>query len=212
VPLTPLLAQIGAGQIQGFQRAPAPRSFQTQQVHYLRFTVGAVSCTPPSGLACFVRVGVLPYNAFLTAIRWETTTTYTGGGVTAVGLTLGISTGSGATNVPGAQIMASAAIITAAAQPTLLTTFAGAGVSIVGAGATIPAEPTVLVSSGTQIPNLVVAPVGGFSIYATLTATTGYPTAGQTTVAIEYYAPNDGSCQPFLIDQAITNVAPFTAC
>ncbi len=39
-------------------------------------------------------------------------------------------------------------------------------------------------------------PNGGFDVWATLTATTGAPTAGSAQYVIEFIAPNDGSCAP----------------
>jgi hypothetical protein len=208
VPLTPLLAQIT--QTQSFQRAPQPRSFQTQQTHYMRFVINFASCTPSTGLTCFVRVGAVPYNSFLTAVHWQTTTTYSGNSVSVLNIGLGVS--AGATTVPNQLILAATNMITATTTQNLITNFVGSGVDAVGNAAVINPPPTILLTGGTQTSNLVVPATGGFDIYATITATTGYPTAGQTTIVLEYIAPNDGSCQPFLIDQAITAVAPFTAC
>ena len=42
-----------------------PRMFQTQQTHYLRFTVNFNSCAFGTGLVCTAKVGNLPYNAFI---------------------------------------------------------------------------------------------------------------------------------------------------
>src|SRR5258708_34662221 len=46
------------------QRSFSPRMFQTQQRHYLRFSVNFNTCVYVS-LACPVKVGTLPYTAFL---------------------------------------------------------------------------------------------------------------------------------------------------
>jgi hypothetical protein len=208
VPFTPLVAQIGGGQTQSFQRAPQVRQFPTQQTHYLRFMLTFSSCTPPSGLTCYVRVGAMPYNSFITAIHIQTLTNWS----VVTTMAIGVSTGSGAANVPNGAIYGATAITTAGVEVTTTAAPLVGGLTALGNAAVINGPPTVLVSGGTQYPNLVVPTTGGWDIYATLLGTATYPTSGLTVVVLEYIAPNDGSCQPFLIDQAITAVAPFTAC
>lgn len=146
----------------------APRSFPDQQTHYLRITVPFNACVPAS-LTCSFKAGTLPYNAFLTRIYSQVLTTASGGGVTA--FTAAVGTASG-----GAQIAAAFAILTAGAGAA--GTLASLGENAVGNGAT---------QTGTN---------GGFDVWVTLTATTGYPTAGLAVIILEYIGPNDGACAP----------------
>lgn len=151
--------------------AYAPREFSTQQVHYLRFTVNPTSCVP-SSLVCYVKVGSIPYNSFMTGIWAQTTTTWSGGSVSA--LTIGVGT-----TIAATQFL----------DPTtdLKTAAAGAAKTFVAANVGLAATGNGIAQSGSN---------GGFDVYALITATTGWPTAGSTTFVITYIAPNDGSCVP----------------
>src|SRR5271166_3787902 len=58
-------------------RSFTPRVFQTQQTHYLRFTVNFNSCVIPAGAAvCGAKVGTLPYNAFLKSVVYDLITVF----------------------------------------------------------------------------------------------------------------------------------------
>jgi hypothetical protein len=161
--LTPALALT-------FPPSFAPRQFPEQMVHYLRITIAPNACVPAT-LTCSVKVGAVPYNAFLVGGHFQVYTMATGNGVTAFTASLGTSSGS-------ANIVSAQAILTAgnAGSLTLVTT--GAGSSVTGNG---------LAQTGAN---------GGFDIWLTLTATTGYPTAGLAMMSLEYLAPNDTNCAP----------------
>jgi hypothetical protein len=144
----------------------SPRLFPTQQKHYLRFTVAFNSCTYVS-LVCSVKVGALPYNAFVTNGWFQTTTTWNAGTSASIGL---------GTVTPAVNIRASTNDTTAAAGAAMTIVSANIGLAITGNG---------IAQSGTG---------GGFDVFATITIVGALPTAGQSTYIIEYVAPNDGSC------------------
>jgi hypothetical protein len=149
----------------------APRSFQTQQTHYLRFTVNWNSCVPVGN--CSVKVGALPYNAYLLRINYEGTVAF---GSTTNLISLG--TTSGGTNIMAALTGFQAAI--AATTATIVAANAGVGQSTTGVG-------NNSVQTGTN---------GGFDVWANMTLTGASPTAGQAIFVIEYANSNDGTCAP----------------
>lgn len=157
----PVLAQLSTA-----PRGPVPRLFQTQQVHYTRFTVSFNSCVYVS-LVCSVKVGALPYNAFVVRGYSQTTTTWNAGTSASVGI---------GTVTPAVNLVASFAVTTAGNMAAMTIAAAGGGVAVTGNNVT----PTGL--------------NGGFDVFATITIVGALPTAGQTTFVIEWIAPNDGSC------------------
>lgn len=145
----------------------APRMFQTQQVHYLRFTVNFNSCTYVS-LTCSFKVGALPYNAYVLRVNNQVTTAWNAG--TSQSIALGTSSA-------GVNIVASAATGPSTGGGTASTVVAGSiGVAATGNG---------IASTGTN---------GGFDLWATITIVGALPTTGQTNYVLEYIAPNDGQC------------------
>jgi hypothetical protein len=158
--ILPALALVVPGQF-------APRQFPTQQTHYLRFTFNFNSCTTVSN-TCSIKIGALPYNAFLTVLNSQIITTFN----PTTSATVAIGTASG-----GAQIATGLNVFTAAATTlTTNTAFAGAGELVTGAGAT---------QTGGD---------GGFDVWATYTVGSGTATQGQVVFVLSYIAPNDGSC------------------
>lgn len=143
-----------------------PRMFQTQQVHYERFVVTFNSCTYVS-LTCSIKVGALPYNAFVLRIYAQTTTTWNAGTSASIGL---------GTVTPAVNLLASTNFTTAAAGSQQTVVAANLGLAVTGNG---------IAQSGLD---------GGFDLFATITIVGALPTAGQTTLLIEYVAPNDGNC------------------
>lgn len=141
-----------------------PRIFPSQQTHYTRFTVAFNSCVY-AGLTCSVKVGALPYNAFMVRGYAQDLTTWNAG--TSASVALG-------TAPAGAQIQASTARAAAGAGAAI--TLASIGVANTGNG---------IAQSGAN---------GGFDVYATITIVGALPTAGQTVYVLEYAAPNDGTC------------------
>ena len=145
----------------------SPTLYPSQQTHYLRFALNFNSCVPVS-LACSVKVGAVPYNAFLVRAFTQTYTTFSGGGVTAFAASFGT------TSANANEILTTTPLLTAADAVTVTLTHPGA--TATGNG---------IVQTGAN---------GGFDIWVKLTATTGSPTAGSAVGIIEYIAPNDGSC------------------
>lgn len=155
------------------QRSFSPRIFPSQQTHYLRFTVNFNSCViPAAGTTCVVKVGTLPYNAFLTTIHKQIIATFNP--TTSATISFNVT---GA----GAGVMAAFNVFTGASTAAVTdTAFTGAGVLVTGAGAA---------QTGT---------LGGFDLYALYTtgAAGSQGTQGQAIFAVEYIAPNDGACLP----------------
>lgn len=147
-------------------RSYNPRSFQTQQTAYLRFTVDYNSCAPAGN--CTVKVGTLPYNAFLLRVYYQ--------GETAFGSTTNLIS-LGTTSTAAVNIMAAVTGFQATVAPVAGTIVAG-NLGVVLTGNTIA-------QSGSQ---------GGFDVYATMTLTGATPTAGRAAFVLEYASPNDGSC------------------
>jgi hypothetical protein len=147
-------------------RSYSPRVFNTQQTHYLRFTVAFNSCTPAG--ACTVKVGTLPYNAFLLRVYYQ--------GEVAFGSTTNLIS-LGTTSTAAVNIMAAVTGFQATVAPVQGTLVAGnLGVVLTGNG---------IAQTGT---------LGGFDVYATMTLTGATPTAGLAAFVLEYAGPNDGTC------------------
>lgn len=147
-------------------RSYSPRVFQTQQTHYLRFSVAFNSCTPAGN--CTVKVGTLPYNAFLLRVYYQ--------GEVAFGSTTNLIS-LGTTSTTAVNIMAAVTGFQATVAPVQGTIVAGnLGVVLTGNG---------IAQSGT---------LGGFDVYATMTFTGAAPTAGNAAFVLEYAGPNDGTC------------------
>lgn len=152
----------------------APRVFQTQQTHYERHVVSITStgiivdggglATPFSSGSASIRIGALPYNAYLLRFQLDTVTACNAGTT----CTLALGTASGGGQIAAASTIAAAAIT----NPTL----SGAGLSVTGNGAT---------QSGAN---------GGFDIWLTVAQTGTAATAGTVVVVLEYLGPNDGGC------------------
>jgi hypothetical protein len=147
-------------------RSFSPRLFPTQQTHYLRFSVSFNSCVYVA-LVCSVKVGAVPYNAFIVRGYEQTTTTWNAGTSASIGI---------GTVVPAVNLVASQAVTTAGNMAVLTIAAAGGGISVTGNN---------IAPTGVE---------GGFDIWATITIVGALPTAGQTIMAIEYIAPNDGAC------------------
>lgn len=145
----------------------APRQFNTQQTHYLRFDVSWNSCTLVAN-TCSVKVGAVPYNAWILRAYQQIQTSFN----SATTDTVGIGTSSG-----GVDLVAAQSVHGAAGGATELTIVAAnAGTVKTGAG---------LAQTGAN---------GGFDIYATFAQTGAAPSAGRASYVIEFAGPNDGSC------------------
>ena len=145
----------------------APRMFQTQQVHYIRFSANFNSCTLASG-TCSFKIGALPYNAWLSTVQQQITTSFNSGSTDTIAI--GISSG-------GAQIVAAQSVHGAAGDAAALTVI-HPGIVTTGNLAT---------STGAD---------GGFDVWVTYASGGGAPTAGAAQYVLTYFAPNDGSCAP----------------
>jgi hypothetical protein len=121
---------------------------------------------PNASFVAQVKVGALPYNAFLVGGHFQVYTTFSGGGVTALTASLGTNSDGGSANIVNAQ--------------SLLTAGAAGSLTLVNPGAT--ATGNGLIANGAN---------GGFDLWLTLSATTGYPTSGNAMMSLEYLAPND---------------------
>jgi len=151
----------------------APRYFQTQQTHYIRVSLNFNSCViAPAATTCSVKIGAIPYNAFLTTIHKQILTTFNP--TTSATWGLGVASGS-------AGVMAAFNVFTGASTAAVTdTAFTGAGELVTG---------NTIASTGAD---------GGFDLWATYTtgAAGSQGTQGQVIFVIEYIAPNDGSCAP----------------
>lgn len=145
----------------------SPRAFQTQQLHYMRFTVNFNSCVLVSN-TCSFKVGALPYNAWLVSASQQIITSFNSGTTDTVAL----ATASG-----GAQLVAAQSVHGSAGDATALT-LVHPGIASVGSGAS---------QTGAE---------GGFDVWAVYAQTGAAPTAGQAVYLIQYAAANDGSCAP----------------
>lgn len=146
----------------------SPRQFTTQQTHYVRFPVSFNSCVLAAG-TCNVKVGAVPYNAWILRAYQQIVTSFNSGttDTVAIGVTAG-----------GAELVAAQSVAAAAGGATALTVVsANAGTVKTGDGATS----TNTIGSG-------------FDIWVKYTQTGAASTAGAAYYIIEYAAPNDGSC------------------
>jgi hypothetical protein len=178
--IAPAMAQAVPAGSRSFQA----REFQTQQTHYLRFTLNFNSCVVPAGAAtCNIKVGAVPYNSFLTGINYQLITTFNP--TTSATWSLG-------TNTTGTNILAAQNVFTgqATTEVSLIASnaFAGQGELVTGAGATQTGR-------------------GGFDIYAVYTtgANGSQGTQGVVVFIISYIAPNDGTC--IAVPLATTGIA-----
>lgn len=186
--ITPAMAQV-TGPLGN--RSYQAREFQTQQTHYLRFTFNFNSCVIPAGSAvCSLKVGALPYNAFLTQINLDLITVFN----PTTSATIGLSTTATGATILAAQSVFTGVTLGGAGMVWCGTscgqgTFAGIGMAVTGAGAT---------QTGT---------LGGFDVYAVYTtgANGSQGTTGQLTGIIQYIAPNDGTC--IAVPLATTGIA-----
>lgn len=169
--LGPMPAAFAAPAVIGATSQYSQRYFPSQQTHYLRFVVNFNSCPIRTGeTQCAVKVGALPYNAFLVAISKQIITTFNP--TTSATIALGTS---GVT----ANIMAGFNVFTGQATTAAYdTAFTGAGELVTGAAAT---------ATGVN---------GGFDVYAVYTtgAASSQGTQGQAVFILQYFAPNDGAC------------------
>jgi hypothetical protein len=190
-----VVAGLGAGLMIAGALAPAfaltspptfaPRYFPTQQTHYERHVV----TLSPSGLTadgvntcvwnattpfvCAVKVGALPYNAFVVRIYMQVTTACTAS--TACGLGVGTGTVASGNQL---NLMATASILSTTGSVSQTVVAANAGIAATGNG---------IAQTGAD---------GGFDLYITGTATVALPTAGTAVIVVEYFANNDGGCVP----------------
>lgn len=179
--LGPALALVFPGQY-------APRQFPLQQTHYERhvvnitatnFTVDGAqqTCTFVSS-TCSVRIGALPYNAFI--LRAYTNPVVVCNAATTCTLSLG--TASAGTQLVNAQDIKSSAN---GVQDTIVA--ANLGIAATGNG---------IAQTGAN---------GGFDLYVTITFTGAAPSAGTVAFVLEFAAPNDGGCS--YTPMAATNTA-----
>jgi hypothetical protein len=151
--------------------APAtfpPRVFQSQQTHYLRFTVSFNSCVLTTG-ACSYKVGALPYNAFVVRGYQQIVANFNSGTTDTVSV--------GVTPANANELVAAQSVHAGAGGVTALTLSAtGSGTQVTGAGAA---------QTGSN---------GGFDVFVKYAQTGSAPTAGQAVIVLEYFAPNDGAC------------------
>lgn len=173
----------------------APRLFPWQMVHFERhvlqvnpavtnfvggFTADNLTSCVWVSSTCSVKVGALPYNAFILRGNWFQGAVCNPGAGTC---TMSLGTASG-----GAQIVSAQDIKTVAAgAPALTIVTAGAGAQVTGNGTA---------QSGADL---------GFDLYATITWTTAAPTTGTIVFDLEYLSP-DGGCTPLV--PALGQTAP----
>lgn len=155
------------------QNTQPPRVLPEQTTHYIRFSFKFSDCPlRAADTACSIRVGSVPYNAFLTTIHKQIITTFNP--TTSATIALG-------TTGQGTDLMAAFNVFTGQATTAVTDTgFAAAGEAVTGNGAT---------STGAA---------GGFDVFATYTvgAAGSQGTQGQVIIIMEYIAPNDGNCFP----------------
>ena len=147
----------------------APRNFQTQQTHYVRFTVNFNSCVLVAN-ACTLKIGALPYNAFIVRGYQQIVTSFNS--ATTDTLAVGIS------QTSANELVAAQSVHGAAGVSTLTIASTGSGTQVTGNGAT---------QTGAD---------GGFDVWVKYAQTGAAPTTGQAVIVLEYFAPNDGACAP----------------
>jgi hypothetical protein len=174
--ILPALALVVPGQF-------APRQFPTQQTHYERhvvnITAGSVAnssvatvdgaqniCIFTITASCSVRIGAVPYNAFIVRAYQQIVTACNG-----TSCTLALGTSSGSANLVAAQA------VTSSGGATTLT--------VVAANAGIAATGNNITATGAN---------GGFDIWLTMADATAGATAGTIVIVIEYFSSNDGGC------------------
>jgi hypothetical protein len=155
----------------------APRAFQTQQVHYSRHVINITATNFQADLAqntcvfvastCSIRVGALPYNAFVVRAYWQVFTACNA----ATTCTLAIGTASG-----GGQLVAANTIAAITGSVAQTVVAANAGIAATGGG---------IAQTGLD---------GGFDIFLTVLFTGAAPTTGTVIVVLEYFGANDGGC------------------
>lgn len=151
----------------------APRMFQTEQTHYLRFTVNWNDCVLASN-TCSVKRGAVPYNAWIIRINQQIITNFNSGSTDTVAIT----------TAPGAATASTSGVLM---DP--VSVHSGAG------GAT--SQTVKSISAGINATGNGDTPTGsngGFDIYSQFIQGSTAPSAGQAVYVIEYIAPNDGSC------------------
>lgn len=155
------------------QNTRPPRVLPEQSTHYVRYLFKFSDCQlRAADTACSIRIGSLPYNAFLVAISKQIITTFNP--TTSATVALG-------TTAQGTDLMAAFNVFTAQATTAVYDTgFAAAGEAVTGNGAA---------QTGSA---------GGFDVWATYTvgAAGSQGTQGQLVLIIQYIAPNDGNCFP----------------
>jgi hypothetical protein len=157
-----------------------PRQMATQQTAYFRINVVAtttgisangITCVAAvtGGANCSVKVGALPYNAYVVRAYQQIITSFNSTTTDTLGL---------GTTTAGVNLVAAQSVHGAAGGSTVLTVVAAnAGITVTGNG---------IASTGAN---------GGFDLYVNFTYTGGnIATAGQAILVLEYFAPNDGTC------------------
>jgi hypothetical protein len=155
----------------------APRFFPTQQTSYERHLINITSTNFTAdtaqntcifvSLTCSVRIGALPYNAYVVR-AYQQVVTACGAGTTC---TLALGTSSAAVNLVAAQ--------------TINATSGSTALTVVAANAGIAATGNNIASTGAN---------GGFDLYVTITYSGTAPTGGAVVIVVEYFNPNDGGC------------------
>lgn len=159
----------------------APRVFLSQQTHYERHVVTITSsgCSADAGqlgqvsnwssLACNVKVGAIPYNAFIVRGYIQAPTACNAGTT----CTFSLGNASGGAQYVSAQSVAS--------------TLNGTALTIVAANLGTNQSGNGIAQTGLD---------GGFDLWVNVTYSGTAPTAGQFVFIIEYFGPNDGGCAP----------------
>jgi hypothetical protein len=169
----------------------APRNFQTQQVGYLRIAITAtgtginangLTCVAAvtGGGNCSVKVGALPYNAYVIRASQQVVTAFNSTTTDTIGL--GTAAGTGNQNLVAAQSVHAAG--------------GGTALTVVAANAGLAVTGNNIAQTGAN---------GGFDIWVTFVyTTTNIATVGTDIIVLEFIAPNDGTC----IDVPLGATAP----
>jgi hypothetical protein len=179
----------------------APRQFQTQQVHYFRIfvtaltgtaaavgpTVNGYACGVLTTGVCVVKVGALPPNAFVLRINMQIFTNFnSASGTDQIGI--GTSTSSAAPTV-AVNLLAATSVHT------------GAGGNVSQTVVTANAGSTLTGASQAQF-----GQNGGQDLWVEFNNSSGNgPSAGAATLIVEYIAGNDGSCVDTPLGSTPTN-------
>lgn len=153
-------------------RQPEPRQFPWQAVHYIRDTIAFNNCTIASNTCPPYKLAAasLPYNAIILRVAVAVHVAYNSG--TADNFTLGTDSTT-ATNLMS---------VTCSLHTLGLTSCTVSSTNNVVLGQTVT-------QTGAN---------GGFDVWLKYNQTGAAPTAGLASVLIEYLAPNDGLCTPFI--------------